>query len=111
MRCAPVRWCTPREVHAHEVHAREAHVDEVHARKVHAHEIHACEMHAHETHALETHARKVLGKISRSSTLQTVIDARNKCEEMYVFLAIDAKMQNGGNVPRPHRRVGCLYHE
>src|SRR4051812_4618375 len=69
MRYTPMRY-TPivYEVHAYEVHAYEMHAREVHAREVHAHEIHT-----YETHALEMHAGKVLGKIFRSPTLQTVV--------------------------------------
>src|SRR6266516_4216010 len=72
-----------REMHAHGVHACETHAHDMHAYEMHAHEVyphemHAYEMHAHKTHAYEIHAlemyaRKVLEKISRSPTLQTVV--------------------------------------
>jgi hypothetical protein len=64
-------------MHAHEMHAHEMHAHEMHAHEVHAHEVHAREMHSREVHAYETHAHaleiKVLGKTSRSPTLQTVV--------------------------------------
>jgi hypothetical protein len=63
--------CTPVEVHAYEVHAYE----------MHTHEVYPHETHAYEIHALEMHARKVLRKISRSPTLQTVVRWWSFCAE------------------------------
>ena len=48
-------------------------VNEMHAHEVYPHEMNTHETHAYEIHALEMHARKVLRKISRSPTLQTVV--------------------------------------
>ena len=94
------------EMHAHEVYPHEMHAYEVHAHEVYPHEMHAHEMHAHKTHAYEIHAlemyaRKVLEKISRSPTLQTVV--------RWSILS-RSELQNGvgAGVPPARRNAGVL---
>jgi hypothetical protein len=61
------------KVHACGVHAYEMHAHETHARNMHAYEMNAREVYSHEMYARDMHTRKVLGKTSKSPTLQTVV--------------------------------------
>jgi hypothetical protein len=60
-------------MHVYEVHAYDIYSSELHIYEMHGYEVYAHELYPHEIRALDMHTGMVLGNISRSPTLQTVV--------------------------------------